>query len=300
MENEQTAPVIEAPPVVEAPPAEVPADALAPTPTVQLERFAMAPQTASSANDADRTVDVTWYAGASVPRYDWHDGSEYDLTLDMAGCRMDRLNNGGAVLDGHYGGSVQNQLGVTVKAWVDGNNGKATLRFSMRDAVTPIWNDVKDKIIQNLSPGIWIYQTKDVTAKGQARKQLMAIDWEPFEISLVPVPADAGTEFMSASVPPAAAAVPPVPPIAVQPPVVPSAQVIAAQQARQQAATLAAVQGSILAERARCAGIRQIVALAGLPASVTSELIASGATLAAAAVRVLVLEQAAARKKNAA
>jgi hypothetical protein len=273
---------------------------------IQVEHFATAPQTASSANDSDRTIDVIWYAGASVPRYDWHDGSEYDLTLDMAGCRMDRLNNGGAVLDGHYGGSVQNQLGVTVKAWAEGKSGKATLRFSMRDSVTPIWEDVKNKIIQNLSPGIWIYQTKDTTEKGQQRKQLLAIDWEPFEISLVPVPADAGTEFMSADtglkpVP----AIQPNPAAAIQPPAVSTEltgtqqtmtpeQIAAAELARQteviNAASLAAVQAGMQAERVRAAGIRQIVALAHLGETdspvLINRLIDGGITLEAARVQV--------------
>jgi hypothetical protein len=177
METE-TAPVIQAPPVAESPPpvVRVPAE-------VRVEHFAIAADVAlapATANDTDRSIDVTWYAGASVPRYDWRTDEEYDLTLDMAGCRLDRLNAGGPVLDGHYGGSVCNQLGVVVKASVKGKTGIATLRFSMRDEVEDIWNDVKNKIIQNLSPGIWLYQTKDVTEKGQARKQLLAIDWEPF------------------------------------------------------------------------------------------------------------------------
>jgi hypothetical protein len=64
----------------------------------------------------------------------------------------------------------------------------------------------------------------------------------------------------------------------------------AAEQSRQASATLAAVQGGMKAERARYAGIRQIVALAGLsPArteEVTNELIDGGATLEAARTRV--------------
>ncbi|MBI3759545.1 MAG: hypothetical protein HY269_07300, partial [Deltaproteobacteria bacterium] len=68
---------------------------------------------------------------------------------------------------------------------------------------TPIWNDVKGGIIQNLSPGMWIYKKVDTTPKGQERREFTATDWEPFEISLVSVPADAETNFMSAAPPPA-------------------------------------------------------------------------------------------------
>ena len=65
--------------------------------------------------------------------------------------------------------------------------------------MTPIWNDVKGGIIQNLSPGMWIYKKVDTTPKGQERREFTATDWEPFEISLVSVPADAATNFMSAA-----------------------------------------------------------------------------------------------------
>ena len=157
-----------------------------------------------SANDDARTIDAVWYTGAKVPRFDWRTGEEYDLILDMKGCRMDRLNNGGPVLDSHSAYGVESQLGVVRKAWAKKATGLATIQFSKRDAVTPIWNDVKGGIIQNLSPGMWIYKKVDTTPKGQERREFTATDWEPFEISLVSVPADAATNFMSAAVTPPA------------------------------------------------------------------------------------------------
>ena len=163
-----------------------------------------------SANDDARTIDAVWYTGAKVPRFDWRTGEEYDLILDMKGCRMDRLNNGGPVLDSHSAYGVESQLGVVRKAWAKKATGLATIQFSKRDAVTPIWNDVKGGIIQNLSPGMWIYKKVDTTPKGQERREFTATDWEPFEISLVSVPADAATNFMSA------AGTPPAPPSVVE------------------------------------------------------------------------------------
>ena len=41
----------------------------------------------------------------------------------------------------------------------------------------------------NLSFGAWINDKADTTPKDSPRKQMMATDWEPFEISVVPVPA---------------------------------------------------------------------------------------------------------------
>ena len=57
------------------------------------------------------------------------------------------------------------------RAWVLDSAGLATIQFSKRDAVTAIWNDVKAGIIQNLSPGMWIYNKVDTTPKGELRKQ---------------------------------------------------------------------------------------------------------------------------------
>jgi hypothetical protein len=166
----------------------------------QVERFTVAATFAPpSANDDARTIDAVWYTGAKVPRFDWRTGEEYDLILDMKGCRMDRLNNGGPVLDSHSAYGVESQLGVVRKAWAKKSTGMATIQFSKRDAVTAIWNDVKGGIIQNLSPGMWIYKKVDTTPKGQERREFTATDWEPFEISLVSVAADAATNYLSAA-----------------------------------------------------------------------------------------------------
>ena len=71
-------------------------------PGVEVERFAVASAfTPSSADDNNRTIDAVWYTGVKVPRLDWRTGEEYDLILSMKGCRLDRLNNGGPVLDSH-------------------------------------------------------------------------------------------------------------------------------------------------------------------------------------------------------
>src|ERR1017187_8605208 len=179
-------------------------------PEVQVERFAVAANFAPpSANEDARTIDAVWYTGAKVPRFDWRTGEEYDLILSMKGCRLDRLNSGGPLLDSHMAYGVESQMGVVRRAWAEKTTGKATLQFSKRDAVTPIWNDVRAGVVQNLSPGMWIYKKVDTTPKNQERKEFTAVDWEPFEISLVPVPGDANTTFMSAAgtQPPAATVV---------------------------------------------------------------------------------------------
>ncbi len=234
------------------------------SPEVQVERFTVAATFAPpSANDDARTIDAVWYTGAKVPRFDWRTGEEYDLILDMKGCRLDRLNNGGPVLDSHSAYGVESQLGVVRKAWAKKSTGLATIQFSKRDAVTPLWNDVKGGIIQNLSPGMWIYKKVDTTPKGQERREFTATDWEPFEISLVAVPADANANFMSAAgMPPAAPSVVETQRASAHTKETPDMETTTQDpgvEARQNEAALAAARDeAVKAERLRAAAIRAL------------------------------------------
>jgi len=79
-----------------------------------------------------RTIDAVWYTGAKVPGYDWRTGQEYDLILSMKGCRWNRLNNGGPVLDSHnaYGVKSQMECPACVGRW----RNRARPRFSSASA----------------------------------------------------------------------------------------------------------------------------------------------------------------------
>ena len=171
----------------------------------------------------ERTVDVVWYGGATVPRMNYDTGEPYMLSLDMNGCRMGRLNAGAAVFDNHINGAdfrsamankngTEAQLGVVLKAWADGPKGMATLKFDDDGddgPATKLWNKISGGIVKNLSFGTWIYSMQQVnnTDGSPARAQhtsgewgnvFSATDWEPFEISPVTVPADFTTTFLSA------------------------------------------------------------------------------------------------------
>src|ERR1035441_3905398 len=78
------------------------------------DEISFQPATADAKN---RTVDVVWYGGATVPRMDPVTGEPYMLRLDMAGCRMERLNAGAPVFDCHMSvldvrSAMANQLGA--------------------------------------------------------------------------------------------------------------------------------------------------------------------------------------------
>ncbi|ACD15589.1 prohead protease/major capsid protein fusion protein [Paraburkholderia phytofirmans] len=146
----------------------------------------------------NRTVDVTWTAGAQVQRYDWMRDRTYmeELSTDPGAVRMDRLQSGNApVLNDHdRWGGLDSVLGVVSSASLDSasSTGQAQLRFSSRDAVQPYFQDVQDGILRNISFGYRTYRY-DMIAPGQEGNDqwiYRATDWEPYEISLVSIPAD--------------------------------------------------------------------------------------------------------------
>ena len=244
----------------------------------------------ASADGDKRTIDAVWYTGAKVPRMDWRTGEEYDLILSMKGARLDRLNNGGPVLDSHSAFGVESQLGVVRRAWVVGATGKATIQFSKRDSVTPIWNDVQAGIIQNLSPGMWIYKKVDTTPKGQERKEFTATDWEPFEISLLPIPGDANTTFMAAE-----GTQPPAPPTVVaerasaqeETPVEAITQATGEEARQNEVALAAARDEATKVERLRATTIRTIATPFKMQETFVTALIDEGLSVETARDRIL-------------
>jgi hypothetical protein len=147
-------------------------------------------------NKDARTVDLIFSTGASVDRMDYWSGKRYieKLSMDPAHVRLDRLNAGAPLLDAHSAYSVGDVLGAIQpqSARIEKGKGVATVRFSKRDAVEPIFQDVVDGIIRNVSVGYRVYKFVEDTPKDGGTPTRTAIDWEPFEISMVPMPADVG------------------------------------------------------------------------------------------------------------
>lgn len=159
-------------------------------------------------DQAARTASVVWSTGARVKRREWLDWDSYqdyweELSLDPAHVRMGRLASGTApVLNAHNRWSLDDQIGVVESATLVGGEGRAVMRFSQREEVKPIFQDIADKIIRNVSVGYAVYKIEklppDERSEGLPIKR--AIDWEPHEISPVPVGADAGAGIRSEQV----------------------------------------------------------------------------------------------------
>lgn len=160
----------------------------------QLQTRAMfAPDTV---NVEARTVDVVWSTGASVKRSDWMGNSFIEeLSLAPGAVRLDRLNAGAPLLNSHENSSLAAVIGVVERAWIEGGEGRATVRFSDRPDVEPIWRDVQAGILRNISVGYRTHKTeRDETGTVPVER---AVDWEPYELSLVSIPADAGAQTRS-------------------------------------------------------------------------------------------------------
>lgn len=154
----------------------------------------------SSYNEEKNTFDVTFTTSAPVQRYDWERDRYYDevLSFDPGHVKLERLNNSAPVLDNHnrFDGVTRSVIGVVERAWIENGQGAATIRFSNREEVKGIVQDVKDGILKNVSIGYSVKKLK-IEDNEDKRPVYRAVDWEPFEISLVPVPADAKAQVRS-------------------------------------------------------------------------------------------------------
>lgn len=154
----------------------------------QIEHFTLAAISAAPKTvDVDnRSVVVVAYSGDVVQRLDPWTGELYSLRLGLSDgqARLGRLA-GAPVLDSHANLSIRDQIGVVERAWIENGRLLARLRFSDREDVEPIWRDVLNGIVRNVSVGACVYRREK-----QADGVWLATDWEPMEVSLVPVPAD--------------------------------------------------------------------------------------------------------------
>lgn len=250
-----------------------------------------------SANADTRTIEVVWSSGAAVKRYDfWSDEAFYEQ-LDLAGANLSRLNAGAPVLNSHQDWGLNNVIGVVERAWIDGDEGRAELRLSDRADVEPIWRDLQNGILRNVSIGYAVDTAERIRAEKKGDPDtLMVRAFTPAEISIVPIPADYRAQVRAES--PvysveikepvmdldveAAAAVVPEAPAAVEPPAVPEPPVAVEPPVDVPAIADAARS----AERSRIVEIIRACKLANLP-ELADALIERGVSLDVARAEII-------------
>ena len=148
-----------------------------------------------------RTVEVVFATEREVLMYDWNIGRFKEVLVceDGAG-DLARLNNGAPLLDTHRQGSTTNVLGVVVAGTARFVNGQAIakVRYSKREDVEPVWQDVQDGILTGISVGyiVSIYE-ETIDVNENAIPTLRATKWEATEISHAPVQADPDSRVRS-------------------------------------------------------------------------------------------------------
>ena len=133
------------------------------------------------------TVEAIVATDTPVRRHDDR-GIEYLEILDVAGADLETLR-GASVLDSHMQHGLDNVIGNVEDAWRDGGALVVRIRLSSREEVAPLVEDVRNGILQHLSVGYEVQETREGT-DASGRRTITATKWSPREVSFVPVSAD--------------------------------------------------------------------------------------------------------------
>lgn len=140
-----------------------------------------------------RTVELSF--SSETPYGRWF-GDEI-LCHDEGCINLDRFNDGlGTLLFNHDRDAV---VGHIEKVWIEDNRGKALVRFDEDEQSETIFQKVQSGTLQGVSVGYSIkryevlYEKDSVSSNGRFKgpDTYVVTDWEPLEISIVSVPADA-------------------------------------------------------------------------------------------------------------
>lgn len=152
-----------------------------------------------SINVDERTVELVWTTGAKGARWSWDVGSYMEeLEVSEQAVRLDRLNNGAPLLNTHKADDLGDVIGVVERAWLEGGKGHALVRFSKREDADRVFQDVVDKILRKISVRYAVHRYQITEDSEDKLPTYRAVDWEPLELSVVPIPFDDGATIRSA------------------------------------------------------------------------------------------------------
>jgi len=150
----------------------------------------------ASFDEAANTVDVIWTTGATFRRVSWVDGEfDEELVVNSKSVRLGRLNGGAPFLDTHSKYSLDDVIGSVVRgsAKIENGIGVAKVLLSKAAGASDRVAKIVEGVVSNISVGYRIHAVEKKERAGQIPIHRV-IDWEPWEISAVPIPADAGAQ----------------------------------------------------------------------------------------------------------
>lgn len=131
-----------------------------------------------SADDDSRTVSASISSEEAVDR----GGFDEILVHTDDAVDLKRATSGLPLLFNHDGGKL---IGIVEKVRLTGRRLVGTLRFGKSASARDAWEDVKAGVLKNLSVGYRVHRTRP----GEGG-EVLVVRWEPYEASLVGVPAD--------------------------------------------------------------------------------------------------------------
>lgn len=148
----------------------------------------------TTANADNLTVEVTMSTETPYVRMDEY-GTMYNevLSHDPGHVRLDRMNSGAPTLDNHnrHGSVNDNVVGVVESARIDTatNEMVGVIRFDTGETGRSLHRKVSEGILRKFSIGYTRFKYVDTEVEGQIATRTIT-DWQPYELSVVAVPAD--------------------------------------------------------------------------------------------------------------
>lgn len=160
--------------------------------SMELRDFTRAAETAGAIAPL-ATAKLVFSAGAAVRRYDYYRERPFleQLVVEEGAIRMERLQRGAPLLNTHNQYSLEGQIGVVENPVIRNGEGECDATFSRRDSVAGYVQDVADRVIRGVSVGYVRHRIEMVPPADDGGIWVYrVVDWEPMEVSLVPIPAD--------------------------------------------------------------------------------------------------------------
>jgi len=137
-----------------------------------------------------REVEVVFATETPCFRWGWTEDYNEVLVCEKGAIRMDRVNNGLPVLDAHDNSSIFNQIGRTTDVRFEKNQAIAKIVFSQREELKGLLQDIRDGIVKDISVGYRVFKYEREENGIDKLPTYRATEWEPYEITFVPVQAD--------------------------------------------------------------------------------------------------------------
>lgn len=141
-----------------------------------------------------RTVEVVFTTGQAVRRYNWRENERFLEELDVTSesMRLERLDKGLSTIDNHdTWRGVSNVYGITgAYRFEEGNKLVGTVRFASDPESDTIFKKVAEGVLRHVSLGYKVHQYTVSRGDGDKLPVYRATDWEPTELSFVPVGAE--------------------------------------------------------------------------------------------------------------